>query len=300
MSRGTIDFENQNVRQITLAFVFGICSFALGFVQFSVPGLSGVGADFRELPLLISIFYIKHPLYLILECILTTLNTTVNGSYLGNFSMHLVALLAGFYCYRTIIKYVESHYTQGLLWAGFTIIYYGVFLAPIIILINMFFEISQEPSFWKNYQDVMYVARFEILSSAFGSSIFLIQLQIRRSLESHQKTLTYEVDKRTRELADANSELKVMNENLDQLVTERTQKVQDQFEQLLRYAHHNSHEVRAPLSRMQGLMTVILQEQNIETKMELIEKLKISSEELDTVIIEMNQILESELLKKMK
>lgn len=300
MSKRFISLENQYVRQIALAIIFGLCSFALGFVQFSVPGLSRVGADFRELPLLISIFYIRHPAYLILECLLTTMNTAAHGTYVGNFSMHFVALLAGFYCYKFITAHVKSHYFQGLLWVAFTMVYYGIFLAPIIIIANMFFEISKEPSFWKNYKDVMIVARFEILSSAFGSSIFLIQLQIRRSLERHQKMLKSEVEKRTKELATANSELKAINENLDQEVTERTQKVQEQFEQLLRYAHHNSHEVRAPLSRMQGLMTIILQEENMQSKMELIEKLKISSEELDAVIIEMNQILESELLKKMK
>ncbi|MEP2025959.1 MAG: hypothetical protein ABJH98_14380 [Reichenbachiella sp.] len=287
-------FENKYTSQIGYATLFGIISYLLGFVQFKVPGLSGVATDFREIPLLISLFYLNNPLYLIIECLLTTMNTAPNGSYLANFSMHFISLFFGFYYYRVIYKNEYNYYIQGLLWVLLTLIYYGVFLAPAIIVVNIISGISQEPSFWVNYQEVMFTARFEIVSSSFVTSIFLIQLQIRRSLEKHKKTLVSDVKTRTAELANANAELKEINENLDRMVKDRTQKVQEQYKQLLKYAHLNSHEVRAPLSRMQGLMSIIVQEKDMKSKMDLIDKLKISSEELDTIIIEMNRILESE------
>ncbi|WP_420582111.1 hypothetical protein [Reichenbachiella sp.] len=159
---------------------------------------------------------------------------------------------------------------------------------------------NQDVGMINSYVSIISTIQFELTSTALVSSIFLIQLEMRRSLEDHKKNLVITVNNKTSALAEANDELKSMNENLDQLVKERTQKVQDQYEQMLKYAYLNSHEVRAPLSRMQGLMSIIIQEQDIQSKMELIEKLKISSEELDAIIIEMSQILESELIKGKK
>ncbi|SMD33112.1 hypothetical protein SAMN04488029_1477 [Reichenbachiella faecimaris] len=294
------DFNNKHIAQLGYAMLFGISSYLLGFVQFKVPGLSGVATDFREIPLLISLFYLKNPLYLIVECVFTTMNTAPNGSYLANFLMHFISLIVGYYYYSIVYRKNYNYYIQGLLWVILTLIYYGVFLAPAIIIVNMVSGISQEPSFWVNYLDVMFTARFEMVSSSFVTSIFLIQFQIRRSLEKHKKNLESDVKERTAELAHANAELKTMNDNLDQLVKKRTQKVHEQYDQMLKYANLNSHEVRAPLSRMQGLMSIIIEEPDMQSKMELIEKLKISSEELDAIVIQMNQILESELIKGKK
>ncbi len=169
-----------------------------------------------------------------------------------------------------------------------------------MVIANELLGMNQDVGMINSYVSIISTIQFELTSTALVSSIFLIQLEMRRSLEDHKKNLVITVNNKTSALAEANDELKSMNENLDQLVKERTQKVQDQYEQMLKYAYLNSHEVRAPLSRMQGLMSIIIQEQDIQSKMELIEKLKISSEELDAIIIEMSQILESELIKGKK
>lgn len=293
-----VSIKNTSLGRGSIAVAFGLVSLGLGYIQFKIPGMEGAASDFREIPLLISLFYIKHPIGLLIESLITSLGTQADGSYVSAFNMHFFPLWLGLWFYSKISKHPYSHYLNGFLWFLFTLVYYSVGLIPIMIITDFFVGINTQLKLWEYYGNIIEMAKFEMINSALVSSIFLVQLDMRRSLIEHKQSLVSMVNKKTRALAEANDELKNMNENLDKIVKERTQKIHDQFDQLLKYAHHNSHEVRAPLSRMQGLMSIIIQEDDIQSKMDLIEKLKASSEELDTVIIEMNQILEAEVLKE--
>lgn len=296
MQNSLFKIDNPILQQLGYALLFGFFSMLFGFVQLTLPGMEGVGSDFREIPLLIGVFYITNPIYLLISSFLTSLSAP-SSAMISTFTMHFVATWAALALYKKIKAFNFSHYTIGIIWIFVTVIYYYVFLIPTLVIVNELMGMNSEVGMLSSYSRITSTFSFELISSALVSSVFLIQLQIRRSLEDHKKNLVIMVNKKTKALADANLELKNMNENLDHMVKERTQKVQEQYQQMLKYAYLNSHEVRAPLSRMQGLMSIIIQEQDIQSKMELIEKLKISSEELDAIIIEMNQILESELIK---
>jgi len=97
------------------------------------------------------------------------------------------------------------------------------------------------------------------------------------------------------ELQSSNGEIKELNENLEKIVKERTEKINDQLKQLVRYAHMNSHEVRAPLARMLGLLLLIKREDDEQQLKALLDMLYNSSTELDLVIKEMNCLLEREV-----
>lgn len=299
MQTSFFNLKNPVIQQVGYALLFGFCSMIFGLVQLTLPGLEGVGSDFREIPLLIGVFYITHPIYLVLASLITSLSAPPDA-LISTFFMHFIALWAALVLYKKIKQFNFSHNALAMIWVFVTVIYYYVFLIPTLVIVNEILGMNTEVGMVKSYAAITKTFLFELISSALVSSIFLIQHQIRSTLENHKKNLVIMVNKKTKALADANDELKSMNENLDHLVKERTEKVQEQYEQMLKYAYLNSHEVRAPLSRMQGLMSIIVQEQDIQSKMELIEKLKISSDELDSIIIEMNQILESELLKDRK
>lgn len=299
MQTTQFNIQNPIMKQIGYAVLFGFLSMIFGFVQMTLPGLEGVGSDFREIPLLISVFYINHPIYLLIASFITSLSAP-DDALISTFFMHFVALWAALVMYKKIKQFNFNHYVLALTWIFVTIIYYYIFLIPTLVIVNEMMGMNTEVGMIKSYRAITSTFRFELTSSALVSSIFLVQLEIRRSLEDHKKNLVVMVNKKTKALADANDELKNMNDKLDIMVQERTQQVKDQYEQMLKYAYLNSHEVRAPLSRMQGLMSIIIQEQDIQSKMDLIEKLKVSSEELDAIIIEMNQILESEVIKDKK
>jgi signal transduction histidine kinase len=85
-----------------------------------------------------------------------------------------------------------------------------------------------------------------------------------------------------------------LNENLEQLVSERTKRIDAQLNQISKYAYMNAHEVRGPVARILGLMNLIKNETDPVAKEDLINKLDATSIELDTIVREMNRLLEQE------
>lgn len=62
----------------------------------------------------------------------------------------------------------------------------------------------------------------------------------------------------------------------------------------------NSHEVRAPLARMLGLIYIIDQEDEADDREDLHRQLKEASQELDAVVKSMNRLLEKEIFTSRK
>lgn len=95
------------------------------------------------------------------------------------------------------------------------------------------------------------------------------------------------------ELALASREVALTNENLEELVREKTQKIMEQNDRLIQYAYHNAHRVRGPLARILGLVSLarqgILGDKDMMFVLEEIDK---ASHELDLVIQEINQVLQ--------
>ncbi len=136
-----------------------------------------------------------------------------------------------------------------------------------------------------------------------------MQMRTRKKLEDTNENLEQIVAQRTNELTHVINELqavneeltasnevtKQLNENLEQLVKERTDKIRTQLEQLRRYAYMNSHELRAPLARILGLLQLFKHEQVPEQLKMLLSYLQDASTELDNVIRKMNRLLEKEI-----
>lgn len=96
-------------------------------------------------------------------------------------------------------------------------------------------------------------------------------------------------------LDEANLEISAANASLEQQIAQRTERLQKQNERLRQYSHSNSHLVRAPLSRLLGLINVLeLGNLNEDEKKELIKNVLSSAHELDEIIKGQNRLLESE------
>jgi signal transduction histidine kinase len=134
-----------------------------------------------------------------------------------------------------------------------------------------------------------------MVTTALISALYLVQLNIRRSLELTNKNLEKIVEQRTEELTKTNLELHSLNENLEQLVQERTDKIKTQLNQILKYAHMNSHEVRAPLARLLGLIDLLKKEKDDAQREGLLARINTSSIELDEIVKKMNRLLEEEV-----
>jgi methyl-accepting chemotaxis protein len=102
-----------------------------------------------------------------------------------------------------------------------------------------------------------------------------------------------EIVAQSEELRQASDEIGQMNENLETLVKERTDKIEVQNKKLVEYAYFNAHKVRGPLARILGLVSLIRM-QDLEGEIKNIhERLGESARELDQVIHEINSNLEN-------
>jgi hypothetical protein len=92
----------------------------------------------------------------------------------------------------------------------------------------------------------------------------------------------------------AKEQLKATNENLENLIRERTHSLEDQNKRLLEYTYINSHMLRGPVARLKGLMLLMeidKSESNIQFCHSSMEHCLV---ELDSIIYKINKILNEE------
>jgi signal transduction histidine kinase len=298
--------ENPFLKDLGYTILFGALSAMLGSVRIQIPGFEGY-SDLREIPLLVSIFYIRNPLF-ITGLSLITLLGTVHPS-VAVFLEHFVSLFFSWFAYHAIEKRKMPNVLLGISWMLTTVLYYGAFLIPLSIFARQLLGISTATkNFIDSYWSVLSSVKFEMVASAVVSSLYLMRFEVTQSLETANKNLEDTVRKRTQQLSEANEELKTLNqellasneevaalnENLKTMVEERTKKINHQLTKLMEYSHMNSHEVRAPLARMLGLLSLLKIENNEEQRKELNDRLYAASQELDDVIKKMNRLLETD------
>ena len=89
-----------------------------------------------------------------------------------------------------------------------------------------------------------------------------------------------------------NEELQAMNENLEDRVQERTRALEEQNAQLAEYAFINSHLLRAPLSRILGLINLINASDLSHRERELMRHLHESGRQLDDIVHRISNMLD--------
>lgn len=107
-----------------------------------------------------------------------------------------------------------------------------------------------------------------------------LEEQANQIFEQHEELLKYA------------SEIRRLNESLEERVNERTLKLEEQNKILMEYAYINAHLLRGPLCRIQGLqqlMTFV----SAEERPQIIEMMQVATGELDQVIKRITNSLES-------
>jgi riboflavin transporter FmnP len=295
-----------------LSIILGTLSILLGTIKFQIPELEGTESELREIPLLISLFYIKNPLLLILESAITASTTPTEASMLANFLMHVVALCAGGFLYHRYGYLLKGSIMTFLGWMVFTIFLYVVFYLPVLAFFDYLIGMKNYEEAFSSYLMVLKSIRFEILITGIVTGLFLIQLRTKQSLEVHKEELEERIENRTSQLAmtkynlmsvnkallSNNEEITVLNEDLDEIIKKRTDKVKEQLNQLIKFANLNACEVNEPLSKIVELIPSISQENNAKKQYQMMKDLEKYGNELDNIIKNMNVILESEVAVK--
>ncbi len=128
-----------------------------------------------------------------------------------------------------------------------------------------------------------------------GLVVFLLYQNFSRSRKAHMSLMELhrQIEAQAEELKHANKEIRLMNNNLEKIVDQRTQELKEKNEKLKSYLSSNSHIVRAPLARILGL--VDLYDPKDQENLDFINKsLHQSAVELDDALRNINASLSDE------
>ena len=117
-----------------------------------------------------------------------------------------------------------------------------------------------------------------------------VTMKQRHNVELSRKQ--EQIVKQAEELRASNLEIEKINANLEAMVTVRTKKIKDQNELLTEYAYFNAHQVRGPLARILGLITVLHLEFNHDSFGPYMDMLQQAGLELDGAIKNINEQLD--------
>ncbi|WP_462251300.1 hypothetical protein [Ekhidna sp.] len=105
---------------------------------------------------------------------------------------------------------------------------------------------------------------------------------LKKNLEL--ENMYYKLSLQVKELEDTNEEIQAIRDNLQQKITERTEKLEKENEKLLEYSFINAHLVRAPIANILGLT-------QLEYSNPRIKEIKKSVQEMDEIVRRIAKVL---------
>lgn len=114
-----------------------------------------------------------------------------------------------------------------------------------------------------------------------------IKSRLHRDLEKKQE----EILSQSEALRASNHQIERINANLEKLIEERTQTIKAKNKLLTEYAYFNSHQIRGPLARILGLISVINLERESDYRKHL-DMLQQAGNELDDAIKRINKLID--------
>jgi signal transduction histidine kinase len=146
-------------------------------------------------------------------------------------------------------------------------------IAMISLLVIQYFFTVLKPSIKLEGDGVYYWNIF-----LTGVVIFLTLYFFKTSYEKKQAQLS----KQNESILNQKEEIEVINEELESIINNRTQKLRTQEERMNEYARIHAHQVRSPLARIMGLVHLIDLEPDSEKALrEYLPEIKSNTEELN-------------------
>ncbi|MDZ7606669.1 MAG: tetratricopeptide repeat protein [Cyclobacteriaceae bacterium] len=130
-----------------------------------------------------------------------------------------------------------------------------------------------------------------------GTAVFILVVSILfLGMKMYKSKVRYshQIENLAAELRIKNDDINRINENLENIVAERTKKLRLQNEKLVKYSFINSHDIRGPLARVLGLIYLFEKENDAAKPSEIFAKLTEAAAELDQVIKETSDLLQED------
>jgi signal transduction histidine kinase len=224
-------------------------------------------------------------------CLLVILLVHVKGNMLlARYSTFLVAL----------VVQVTACITHGKS-AGFDYIFYAIGLLPMLFFHRGMYYISLFVISIITMMAMQYAYAFiepvAVIQGDFifywnmffkGALIFFVMFIFKTGYERTQKKLLEQHDI----ILHQKEEIEGINNNLEQIIVDNTEKLKDQEARITNFAFINAHKVRSPLARIIGLLNLISLENNKATVFEdYLPILKSNADELNDRLQEVSQTL---------
>ena len=170
----------------------------------------------------------------------------------------------------------------------------GVYLTMIAVLVYFpsVFESGSSHALNLNSKPIDYfiVALIITLFTAYLKNKYVFfrqQVEVRNAqLERIANTLIHQND----ELRSQQEEIRAINENLENIIQGHTRGIEIKNRELAEYAFINAHMLRAPLSRILGLTSLMEMDSRINEQPE-VQNIKSLAIEMDAVIKKINEVL---------
>jgi ligand-binding sensor domain-containing protein len=169
------------------------------------------------------------------------------------------------------------------------------------------FHFIVEPPFWKTIPFFFIVGVLLIVTGysflkyrerKLTRDNLILEAKVKgRTDELHRKNLEIqaqndEILTQNEEIQSQAEEIKGINENLEQLVRDRTEEVLKKTRALEEYAFINAHKLRAPVASVLGLINLMDKTQLDTDGKEINEHLKRSADELDSIVYKITKAVE--------
>jgi len=114
--------------------------------------------------------------------------------------------------------------------------------------------------------------------------IFLLIKIVRKSAENNR-----ELSRLNLEISKQKDDLDMINQNLEEIIEDRTRDIKIKNKKLSEYSSHLSHQIRSPVATLKGLM--LLEKDDLIEKDELVEQIGKCVYDLDDKIMNINENL---------
>lgn len=135
----------------------------------------------------------------------------------------------------------------------------------------------------QKYTQTLFVASSIVALLAFFV-IFLLVKNVRKSTQTN-----FQLTRLNEEVSKQKDDLNRTNQNLEELIEERTVDLKIKNQKLSEYSSHLSHQIRSPVATLKGLM--LLENDNLIDNSEFVEQIGKCINDLDDKIININENL---------
>jgi len=208
-----------------------------------------------------------------------------------NGSIHSDYIIHPFYCIvsSVMVHLLFSYTRERIMYTFFLLITWALILFS-VDLITYFMVPSSTSTLFRNGFVGWRISTFMFAVFFNSTMIYVLRLNQRfyKSLQSRNETITLQ----NQRLEEQRQSLEVLMCGLEEKVASRTVALREQNKRLTEYAFFNSHILRAPVSRIRGLLSLLTLKIDVDEEQKVRLLLDASMNELDLAIKSINEKLD--------